>query len=163
VVLRAAKSVKGIAVRPEVVDEARTACRELRLIGKSRRRERRPTPEELAKLDEYFGRRDGRARVPMQDIMWFAIHAGRCFSLKYSQCCDFYLSCADLDGAAEKGFAGEHVQEQIYTSLPPSAGTPPAHAVTACRRDAAEPMYAPLLAAALTTSQGRHQSCQHHA
>lgn len=77
VVLRAAKSVKGIAVRPEVVDEARTACRELRLIGKSRRRERRPTPEELVRLDEYFGRRDGRARVPMQDIMWFAIHSAR--------------------------------------------------------------------------------------
>ena len=31
VVLRAAKSVKGLPVRPEIVEEARTACRELRL------------------------------------------------------------------------------------------------------------------------------------
>jgi hypothetical protein len=54
VVLRAAKSVKGLCVHPAVVEEARTACRELRLIGKSRRRERRPTAQELTKLDEYF-------------------------------------------------------------------------------------------------------------
>ncbi|GFE87726.1 tyrosine-type recombinase/integrase [Steroidobacter agaridevorans] len=77
VVLRAAKSVKGLPVHPEVVDDARTACRELRLIGKSRRRERRPTPQELVKLDDYFSRRDGRARVPMRDIIWFAIHSAR--------------------------------------------------------------------------------------
>jgi integrase len=77
VVLRAAKSVKGIPVRPEVVDEAGTACRELRLVGKSRRRERRPTPEELIKLDEYLSRRDGHARVPMKDILWFAVHSAR--------------------------------------------------------------------------------------
>jgi integrase len=77
VVLRAAKSVKGIPVHPEVVEEARNACRELRLIGKSRRRERRPTAQELTKLDEYFARRDGRSRVPMRDIMWFAIHSAR--------------------------------------------------------------------------------------
>jgi hypothetical protein len=77
VVLRAAKSVKGLPVHPEVVDDARIACRELRLIGKSRRRERRPTPEELVKLDEHFSRRDGRSRTPMRDIMWFAIHSAR--------------------------------------------------------------------------------------
>jgi integrase len=77
VVLRAAKSVKGLPVHPEPVEEARNACRELRLIGKSRRRERRPTATELTKLDEYFARRDGRSRVPMRDIMWFAIHSAR--------------------------------------------------------------------------------------
>jgi len=77
VVLRAAKSVKRLPVHPEVVDEARVACRELRLIGKSRRRDRRPTSEELTKLDEFFARRDGRARIPMRDIMWFAIHSAR--------------------------------------------------------------------------------------
>ena len=41
VVLRAAKSVKGLPVTPTIVDEARTACRELRLVGKSRKRDRR--------------------------------------------------------------------------------------------------------------------------
>jgi hypothetical protein len=77
VVLRAAKSVQNLPVDPSVVEEARNACRELRLIGKSRRRERRPTPQELVKLDEYFCRRDRRSRTPMRDIMWFAIHSAR--------------------------------------------------------------------------------------
>lgn len=77
VVLRAAKSVQNLPVDPRVVEEARNACRELRLVGKSRRRERRPTPQELVKLDEYFCRRDRRSRTPMRDIMWFAIHSAR--------------------------------------------------------------------------------------
>jgi integrase len=78
VVLRAAKSVDGIAVRPEVVQEARTACRELRLIGKARRRERRPTEAELAKLMEFFRRADNRrSEVPMCDLIDFAIQSAR--------------------------------------------------------------------------------------
>jgi integrase len=77
VVLRAAKSVKGTHVRPEIVEEARTACRELRLVGKSRRRDRRPTLDELKSLDDYFRRRDRRARIPMLDVLWFAIHSAR--------------------------------------------------------------------------------------
>ena len=36
-VLRAAKSAKGLPVRPEVVQEARGACGELRLTGKARK------------------------------------------------------------------------------------------------------------------------------
>jgi hypothetical protein len=35
VVLRAARSVKGLLVRPEIVQEAREACSELRLTGKA--------------------------------------------------------------------------------------------------------------------------------
>ncbi len=77
VVLRAAKSVDGVAVRPEVVQEGRIACRELRLIGKSKRRERRPTDTELLKLAEYFHRRDQRSEIPMVDIMEFAIQTAR--------------------------------------------------------------------------------------
>jgi hypothetical protein len=69
VVLRAARSVDGVAVRPEVVEEARTACRELRLIAKARRRERRPSDSELACLKEYFKRADGRrSKMPMCDL-----------------------------------------------------------------------------------------------
>jgi integrase len=77
VVLRAAKSVKDLPVRPEVVHEARTACSELRLIGKARRRSRRPTADELARLKAYFGRRDKRAQIPMAAIMEFAIASAR--------------------------------------------------------------------------------------
>jgi integrase len=77
VVLRAAKSVKGLAVNPAVVDEARDACRALRLIGKSRQRDRTPTYDELKALDEYFARQDNRSDIPMRIIMWFAVYTAR--------------------------------------------------------------------------------------
>lgn len=77
VVLRAAKSVDGLPVRPEIVEEARVACRELRLVGKSRQRDRTPTYEELKALDGYFARTDRRAEIPMRRIMWFAIYSTR--------------------------------------------------------------------------------------
>lgn len=77
VVLRAAKSVKGLHVRPEIVEEARTACRELRLVGKPRERDRTPMYEELKALDAYFARNDRRAQIPMRRIMWFAVYSTR--------------------------------------------------------------------------------------
>jgi integrase len=77
VVLRAARSIKELPIHPHIVDEARTACRELRLIGKSRRRDRRPTPDEFARLLDFFGHRDLRADLPMNDIMDFAIESAR--------------------------------------------------------------------------------------
>jgi len=43
VVLRAAKAIRELPVRPDIVREARGACRELRLISKPRKRSRRPT------------------------------------------------------------------------------------------------------------------------
>jgi integrase len=77
VVLRAAKNVKELPVRPEITQEARSACRELRLVGKPRRRARRPTTDELARLQEYFASRDRRAQIPMQAIVDFAIASAR--------------------------------------------------------------------------------------
>jgi integrase len=97
VVLRAAKSVRGAPVQPEVVDEARFACRELRLIAKSKRRDRRPTAIELQRLDIYFGSRDGRAEIPMQVIMGFAIHSAR----RQAEICR--LEWTDLDPSSRSG------------------------------------------------------------
>lgn len=77
VVLRAAKSIKELPIAPSIVDEARTACRELRLIAKSRKRDRRPTPDELVRLREFFLRRNKRAMIPMNDILEFAIHSAK--------------------------------------------------------------------------------------
>jgi hypothetical protein len=72
VVLRAAKSVKELPVNPMVVDEARTACHELRLISKSKRRERRPMPDELIRLREHFEHRDRRP-VTSRDTLQAAV------------------------------------------------------------------------------------------
>ena len=77
VVLRATKSVKEIPVNPEFVQQARRACRELRLIAKPRKRTRRPTAEELTRLRIFFKGRDERAEIPMADIMDFAITSAR--------------------------------------------------------------------------------------
>ena len=64
-------------MRPEIVQQARTACRELRLVGKPRKRTRRPTVEELKRLREYFKSRDRRATIPMEAIVSFAIASAR--------------------------------------------------------------------------------------
>ena len=77
VVLRAAKSVRELPVRPEIVQEARNACAELRLIGKARKRARRPTPEELEQLRDYFARRDERSQIPMLAVLEFALASAR--------------------------------------------------------------------------------------
>jgi integrase len=77
VVLRAAKNVKELPVRPEIVQEAREACSELRLTGKARKRSRRPTADELARLREYFARRDRRSQIPMLSVMEFALTSAR--------------------------------------------------------------------------------------
>ncbi len=77
VVLRAAKHVREIPVRPEIAEEARSACGELRLISKSRKRSRRPTADELARLRQHCDNRDQRARIPMRAIIDFAIASAR--------------------------------------------------------------------------------------
>jgi hypothetical protein len=76
VVLRAARSVRELPERPEIVREARNACAELRLIGKARKRARRPTPGELEQLRDYFAHRDKRSRIPMLTVLEFALASG---------------------------------------------------------------------------------------
>ena len=64
-------------MRPEIVQEARNACAELRLIGKARKRARRPTPGELEQLRDHFARRDKRSQIPMLSVMEFALASAR--------------------------------------------------------------------------------------
>lgn len=97
VVLRAAKSVRELSVNPEIVQQARTACAELRLIGKPRKRTRRPTADELARLREHFKGRDRRAEIPMQVVMDFAIASAR----RESEICR--LEWRDNDKATRTG------------------------------------------------------------
>lgn len=77
-VLKAAKGIWGLPVDPRLVDEARDSCRELRLIGKAKKRTRRPTSAELEQLSAWFERRAARkGAIPMADILWFAIYSAR--------------------------------------------------------------------------------------
>jgi integrase len=79
VVLETAKAARGLRVNPAVVEEARLVCKKLRLICRSTKRDRRPTNEELQKLDQHFFHRDRHACsiIPMRTIMWFAIYSCR--------------------------------------------------------------------------------------
>jgi len=97
VVLRAAKSVRELPVNPEIVTQARTACGELRLIGKAKRRARRPTADELTRLREHFSGRDRRAEIPMEAIVDFAIASAR----RESEICR--LEWRDNDKATRTG------------------------------------------------------------
>lgn len=79
VVLKAARGVWGLPVQPYVVEEARTTCRALRLTGRARKRDRRPTDDELRRLLELAQRREDRAAgaVPLATMIRFAIASAR--------------------------------------------------------------------------------------
>jgi integrase len=97
VVLRAAKSVRELPVSPDIVEQARSACSELRLIGKPKRRTRRPSADELVRLREHFKNRDRRAEIPMAAVMDFAIASAR----RESEICR--LEWRDNDKATRTG------------------------------------------------------------
>lgn len=90
------RRARGIPLRPEVIDEATEAARSARMIGRAKRRDRRPTPDELEKLDAYFGkqtfRKDGSS-PPMRLIMWFAIYSCR----RQEEICSLRRADIDID------------------------------------------------------------------
>jgi len=67
----------GFTCSPEYGAEARQICRDAKLEDISNKRTRRPTADELARLDQHLSQHDGCARLPMREIMWFAIHSAR--------------------------------------------------------------------------------------
>lgn len=98
VVLRYARSAWGIPVDPHVVDDASETCARERLTAKSRRRDRRPTPDELRRISDWFRRPAARkqTRSPhMYLIMWAAIYSAR----RQDELCRMRLS--DYDAQAK--------------------------------------------------------------
>lgn len=89
-VLRVARSVWKMPVRPEVMTDARDALKISGRVKKSRARDRRPTADELERLCAHF---DLRSALPMRDIIGFAaataMRAGEITRLRW----------ADLDEA----------------------------------------------------------------
>lgn len=77
VIFKAAKPAWGLDLDTSEIDAARSFCTSARLVRKSKVRVRRPTEHELLLLDRHFASRDGRAEIPMRDIMWFAIFSAR--------------------------------------------------------------------------------------
>jgi len=93
VVLRIAKGAWGIPARADVIDDAKEVCYQLRLISKSKQRDRLPSFEELGSLDQYFEQQDKRSEIPMRIIMWFAIYSSR----RQSEICRIFWTDQNSD------------------------------------------------------------------
>lgn len=75
VVAKTARAAWGIPIDLQPIDDAAHWLRSQGLISKAGKRERRPTAEELDRLDRYFS--EHMTGYPMRDLMWFAVHSCR--------------------------------------------------------------------------------------
>lgn len=75
--LKTARAAWGYQIDLQELEDAAVHCRKNRLIDKSGERDRRPTPQELERLFEYFARKDGRCTFDMNVIVNFAIESSR--------------------------------------------------------------------------------------
>lgn len=75
--LRLATSLGKLTLDREPVADARPSLRVLKLVSKSRKRDRRPTSKELTSLHARFGESEWRCEIPMSDIVNFAIGTGK--------------------------------------------------------------------------------------
>lgn len=76
-IYKVARPAWGHKLDPQVIDDARTVCKTLGLISRSKERDRRPTLAELDKLMQHFGRVKRKNAVPMQQIILYAIFSTR--------------------------------------------------------------------------------------
>lgn len=76
-VLRAARASLEVHVDLQAIEDAATDLRARRIIAKPNQRKRRLSAAEEAALLDHFSRRDGRAELPMVDIMLFALATTR--------------------------------------------------------------------------------------
>lgn len=75
--MRLAKSMGKVQVERDVVAEARPALRLVKLVSRGRKRDRRPTADELARLRAHFEAAAWRAKIPMGDVIDFALATAR--------------------------------------------------------------------------------------
>lgn len=75
--LALAQAMGQLKLPVDPVRESRPALRLLKLVSKSKKRDRRPTPDELERLSAHFDEQAWRMKIPMRDIMWFAIHTAK--------------------------------------------------------------------------------------
>jgi integrase len=78
IILRYARAAWNVPVDLKTIDDAYEVLRAEKLVSKSKARSRRPTETELVCLSDYFQNKEKhRNSMPMNDIMWFAIHSAR--------------------------------------------------------------------------------------
>lgn len=77
-ILKTASAIWRMPVDQTAVADARARLAHLGVSTKSRERTRRPTAEELDQLCEHFRAKESRQRVPMPDIIRFAVATAMC-------------------------------------------------------------------------------------
>lgn len=123
IVFRFARSAWGIPVDLQMLDEVADLCRSERIIARPARRNRRPTAEELLRIEDWFNRPSRRGTIPMALILWFAIYSTR----RLGEICE--LRMADYDRAHQvwlvrdvkhpDGAAGNHREMHVPDRLLP--------------------------------------------
>ena len=88
---RAVRIGRNIPLNLQIVDDAAFLCRKEKLVAKSKQRDRRLSLEELGVLLDYFASRDGRSKIPMVEIVLFALFSSR----RQEEICR--IQWADLD------------------------------------------------------------------
>jgi len=120
-VYRVARPAWGHQLDPQVLDDARIACRRLGLISPSATRDRRPTLEELDKLCTHFASIKRRDAIPMPLVICYAIFSTRRQEEITRQVFE------DLDEAAsdiwvrDMKHPGEKIGNDVRVHLPPEA------------------------------------------
>ena len=76
-VMNLGKALKKISIEGDPVRDARLVLRTYKMIEKPRKRDRRPSAEELAALRDYFTKKDAVTTIPMNTIIDFAIGTAR--------------------------------------------------------------------------------------
>ncbi len=89
-VLRTARSVWGMPIAPHIVEDARDACRRLKMVASSKSRDRRPTDDEIKRLLTHY-RGATRGFIPMAEIILFAMAS----ALREAEICR--IAWRDLD------------------------------------------------------------------
>lgn len=96
-VFRSARASLGVHAQLQAIDDAKAELMTTRVVAKSRKRQRRVSADEEALLLKFFSERDARARIPMTEIVRFAILTAR----RQEEICR--LKWADID--RERGVA----------------------------------------------------------
>jgi integrase len=96
IILKMAAGAWNAPVSTEALDSAAMVLRAHKVVSRSRRRTRRPTRQELDALLAHFADQDGRAQIPMVDLVLFQLFSAR----RIAETCR--LRWADTDLAARR-------------------------------------------------------------
>lgn len=110
--LKLATSMGKLTLDRDVIAEARPALRLVKLIATGKKRDRRPTADELKRLRAHFEAMAWRSVIPMVDIMDFAIASARRQSeitrLLWADIDEAKRTCIVRDAKHPRAKAGNH-------------------------------------------------------